>query len=105
MYYNNNYVNENLNAKRTPMKQIVNLQEANQHLSRYIASAKNGDEIIIPRRGKPVARLTAFVEAPRLDALQQVARKRSLSRMKRGYSLGGKLSERESLHDRKTDRP
>lgn len=33
----------------------VGLREANQHFSRYIKMLKNGDEIILTERGKPVA--------------------------------------------------
>jgi prevent-host-death family protein len=39
------------------MKQQITLREANQHLSRYIEAATHGDEVVITRRGKPVAKL------------------------------------------------
>lgn len=39
------------------MKQQITLREANQHLSRYIEAATQGDEVVITRRGKPVAKL------------------------------------------------
>ena len=49
------------------MKQLINIREANQHLSRYIDAVQNGDEIIITRRGLPVAKLAAYAKSLELD--------------------------------------
>ncbi len=38
----------------------VNLHEAKTHLSRLVERAARGEEIIIARSGKPVAKLVAF---------------------------------------------
>jgi prevent-host-death family protein len=38
--------------------QTVNIHEAKTHLSRFVDQAAAGEEIIIARAGKPVARLT-----------------------------------------------
>ena len=40
--------------------QTVNIREAKTHLSRLIEAAAGGQEIVIARRGKPVARLVAL---------------------------------------------
>ena len=82
------------------MKQLVNIREANQHLSRYIEAVEQGAEIIITRRGLPVARLIGFEKSTRLNERQTQARKRSLARMQKGYSLGGEMPQREALHAR-----
>ncbi len=82
------------------MKQLITIREANQHLSRYINDLQSGGEIIITRRGLPVARLSAFVESSELDKKQKEARKRSLTRMRKGYPLGGIVPVREALHER-----
>jgi prevent-host-death family protein len=37
----------------------VNVHEAKTHLSRLLAEVEAGEEIVIARAGKPVARLTA----------------------------------------------
>ncbi len=37
----------------------INIHEAKTHLSRLVEDAANGQEIIIAKAGKPVARLTA----------------------------------------------
>lgn len=42
------------------MKQQITLREANQHLSRYIEAATHGNEVVITKRGKPVAKLVPF---------------------------------------------
>jgi len=82
------------------MKQLINIRQANQHLSRYIDAVQNGEEIIITRRGLPVARLTAFAKSTELSVKQKAARKRSLNRMRKGYSLGGQMPVREALYER-----
>lgn len=38
----------------------VNIQEATTHLSRFVDQAAAGEEILIARAGKPVARLVAL---------------------------------------------
>ena len=43
--------------------QTVGAYEAKTHLSRLIELAAGGEEIVIARAGKPVARLIAYVEA------------------------------------------
>ena len=44
--------------------QAINIHEAKTHLSRFVDLAAAGEEIIIARAGKPVARLVAL-ESPR----------------------------------------
>ncbi len=41
---------------------IVNTHEAKTHLSQLLDRAANGEEIIIARAGKPIARLTALCD-------------------------------------------
>jgi len=68
------------------MQQQIPIRDVNQHLSRYIDSVENGSDIIITRRGKPVARLTAITEPQTLSRKQQAARQRTLARMDQGSS-------------------
>jgi prevent-host-death family protein len=42
----------------------VDIHAAKTHLSRLIEQAAAGEEIIITKSGKPVARLCSFAEAP-----------------------------------------
>jgi prevent-host-death family protein len=81
-------------------KQQVSLREANQHLSRYVAAVEKGGEVLITRRGNPVARLTGIPGHKRLSHEQRLA----LTRLKasaRALKIG--RLRREDLYDR-TDR-
>ncbi|MBF0134821.1 MAG: type II toxin-antitoxin system Phd/YefM family antitoxin [Magnetococcales bacterium] len=37
--------------------QIINMQEARKHFSRFVDQAASGEEILIARSGRPIARL------------------------------------------------
>lgn len=78
-------------------KQQVSLREANQHLSRYVAQVEKGGEILITRRGRPVARLTGIPERIQLsrEQRQALARLRASAR-----PLGIRRVRREDLYDR-----
>lgn len=43
----------------------VNIHEAKTHLSKLLRRVTAGEEIVIARAGKPVARLVAVAEPPR----------------------------------------
>lgn len=47
------------------MAKTVNVHEAKTQLSRLIARAERGEEIVIARAGRPVARLLPFESASR----------------------------------------
>lgn len=44
------------------MNRVVNMHEAKSTLSALVAQAHDGDEIIIAKAGKPVARIVAYSE-------------------------------------------
>jgi len=46
------------------MEKIVNIHEAKTHLSRLLTRVMGGEEIIIAKSGKPVARLVPFNKRP-----------------------------------------
>ncbi len=46
------------------MPEQVNIHEAKTHLSRLLVRVMEGEEIIIAKSGKPVARLIALKEQP-----------------------------------------
>ena len=55
------------------MKRLVNMHEATSTLSALIEQVQNGDEIIIAKAGKPVARMVAYstpVTTQRFGALK-----------------------------------
>ncbi len=47
----------------------VNIHEAKTHLSRLVDDAGQGEEIVIAKAGKPVARLVSAVPQPRRRGL------------------------------------
>ena len=82
------------------MQRQIPIREVNQHLSRYIEIAERGEEIIITRRGRPVARLLAVETGHELNDEQKQALARSLARMRKGYDLGGRPLNRDEMHER-----
>lgn len=45
--------------------QIVSVYDAKTHLSRLLDAVEEGNEVVITRNGRPVARLVQAVPAPR----------------------------------------
>ena len=82
------------------MQEIVSIRDANQNLSRYLERVEQGAEIVITRRGKPIARVLPIENQSDLSDAQRAARERLRERMDRGYALGGVRVDRETLHDR-----
>lgn len=81
--------------------QRISLREANQYLSRYVKDVEEaGAEVVITRRGRPVARLVPFVEERELSPQRLEALERTRQRMDRGFDLGGSMPSREELHGR-----
>jgi len=77
----------------------VSARVANQAFSRLLAAAAAGEEIVIMRRGKAVARLGP-VAADEADATRQRAVRRMIRRMRRGFRLGGVKIPREAIYER-----
>ncbi len=44
------------------MKKVVNIHDAKTHLSRLLEEVMGGEEIIIAKAGKPIARLVPIIE-------------------------------------------
>ncbi|MBX9696516.1 MAG: type II toxin-antitoxin system prevent-host-death family antitoxin, partial [Alphaproteobacteria bacterium] len=69
-------------------------------LAHYIHSVEKGNEIILTRRGKPIAMITPLKNVSQLTRKQQKARNNLLSIMEKGLSLKGEVFSRDSLHER-----
>ncbi len=82
------------------MQQMINIREINQHLSKYIHSLESGNEIVITKHGRAIAKLVPVDEKRVLDTKQQEALKRLRDKIEDGYHLGGKGFNRESLYER-----
>ena len=78
----------------------VDYEEVKSHWRGSLERVEQGTEIIITRRGKPIARVLPIEDRPRLSDAQQSARERLRQRMERGYALGGARVDRETLHER-----
>ncbi len=83
--------------------QEITLREMNQNFSRHMRAVEKGGEIIITRRGQPVARLVAVSASKKLTKEQEAARVRAHKRMMQGYHLGGERLKRETIYERRTD--
>ena len=66
----------------------VSAREANQQFARILGEAANGEEIVITRRGKPVAVLAPYRQPP-LTPEQENAIEELVEMMKRGLVHGG----------------
>ena len=82
------------------MQQMINLRDANQNLSKYIRSLHEGDEIVITKHGKAVAKLVSITEKKELNSEQKKALQRLLNLSNKGYHLGGKGINRDELYER-----
>jgi prevent-host-death family protein len=83
------------------MAKTVTLREANQSFSRCVREVEAGEEFVITRNGKPVARLVPMSGERILTPEQEAALARTLARMKKGWPLNAGPLDRDSLHERK----
>lgn len=77
----------------------VSAREANQQFARILGEAANGEEIVITRRGKPVAVLAPYRRAP-LTPEQEAAIERVVEMMRRGIGKGARRFSRDEMHER-----
>jgi prevent-host-death family protein len=80
------------------MKKIA-AREANQGFSKLLAEVAKGQEVVITRRGKPVARLVPVADYAAARK-RKAAIKRLLARLERGVPLGGLRATRDEMHER-----
>ena len=83
------------------MRYTIGLREANHHLAKHVKAVEEGHEVIITRRGQPVARLTRNLEVDKSkDPTWQAAYDKMLRLMQKGLPLGGVRLSREEIHER-----
>jgi prevent-host-death family protein len=90
------------------MRYTIGLREANRHLAKHIKAVEQGHEVIITRRGRPVARLTADVGVDidvgvdkTKDPKWQAAYERMLRLMKTAPLRGGGVKwTRDEIYER-----
>jgi len=83
------------------MRYTIGLREANHHLAKHIKAVEEGHEVVITRRGRPVARLTADVGVDRTrDPEWQAAYEGMVRLMAEGLPLGGIRMKRDEIYER-----
>jgi prevent-host-death family protein len=76
----------------------VSAREANQQFARILGEAANGEEIVITRRGKPVAVLSPYRRPDRTPE-QEAAIERAIDMMRRGIGRGARRFSREEIYE------
>ena len=76
----------------------VTAREANQAFSRYLAEAEAGEEIVITRRGKPVARLVP--DKPEITPEKRQAIERALELLRHPLHRPVGRFTRDEAHER-----
>jgi prevent-host-death family protein len=82
----------------TTMK-TVSARDANQKFSRLLTEVAAGEEVVITRRGRPVARLLPIANM-KSTKQREAAIKRMIAHMKKGLPLGGRRFTRDEMHER-----
>ena len=77
----------------------ISAREANQGFSKLLAQVAKGEEVVITRRGKPVARLVPVQDGAAAKK-REAAIKRMIEMMERGFPLGGRRFTRDEMHER-----
>ncbi|HWB48538.1 MAG TPA: type II toxin-antitoxin system prevent-host-death family antitoxin [Stellaceae bacterium] len=86
------------------MSKVITLRDANQRFSRCIREVEAGEEFVITRNGKPVARLIPTGGKRVLTPEQEAARERALAVMTKGWPIHAGPLNRDELYDDIIDR-
>jgi antitoxin (DNA-binding transcriptional repressor) of toxin-antitoxin stability system len=84
------------------VRYTIGLREANHHLAKHIKAVEEGHEVIITRRGRPIARITRETGAGKVrDAKWWAAYERMLHLMADAPRIDGKLHwTRDEIYER-----
>ena len=82
------------------MSKTLTLREANQNFSRCIREVQAGEEFVITREGRPVARLVPVSGVRVLTTEQEAALARTMARAAEGWDLQAGPLDRDSLYER-----
>jgi prevent-host-death family protein len=77
----------------------VSAREANQQFSRLLGEVAAGEEVVITRRGRPVATLAPYRGRP-ITPEREAAIERMVGMMRKGFRLGGLKVTRDEMHER-----
>ena len=79
------------------MAQSIGAFEAKTHFSQIIEKAENGENFVITRRGKPVAKIIPFEQKKKLTWKEALEGFRELRKLYRGEP--GSFNIREAIED------
>jgi prevent-host-death family protein len=82
------------------MTRTLTLRDANQAFSSCIRAVESGEDFVITRNGKPVARLTPVSNARVLTEKQKEALANFREVVREGWSLHSGPLDRDALHER-----
>lgn len=77
----------------------VTAREANQAFSKLLRAAAEGEEVVITRRGTPVAKLVSASGSDE-SAHRKAAIKALVTLLRKGLHLGGLKATRQESHER-----
>jgi prevent-host-death family protein len=83
------------------VQRSVSAREANQQFSRILRDVEAGAEVLVTRRGQPVARIVPVQPSRerQLTPEQEAALERTRRRLEKGWDLGGGKFNRDELYD------
>lgn len=81
------------------MVRTLTLRDANQSFARCIRDVEAGEEIVVTRNGRPVARIVPASRVRVLTPEQEAAWQRLEAEMNHGWRLGGAFN-RDELYER-----
>lgn len=76
----------------------VSAREANQQFAKILGEAASGEEIVITRRGQPVAVLSPY-RPPARTPEQEAAIERVVEMMRRGFVKGARRFTRDEIYE------
>lgn len=84
------------------MVETITARVANQTFAKVLRAVEAGREFVVTRNGVPVARIVAAGgDGDRqLTDTQERVLKRTMRRLRKGWSLGGGSFERDALYER-----
>ena len=82
------------------MTKTISLQDADRSFARCIQDVEAGEDILITRDGKPVARLSRADTRTLPTPEQTAAWEQWKAAMERGWDIGASRFDRDSLHER-----
>jgi prevent-host-death family protein len=77
----------------------VSAREANQQFSRLLGEVAGGEEVVITRRGQPVATLSPYRGQP-MTPERAAAIERLMELGRTGFEMGGIRATRDEMHER-----